>query len=197
MATDTGALSTIAGSQARDSYEAGLSELVQLIQVAPSRVKDSLVTIQSAYRAVQMELTSHNWDTTEYLSSSVAASQMDVIAGQSVVRAIALVGVDATSRCKFDLDFNAETADTVVTLPQPVIPDVSQPDITVEPIEGDSGTIAIGLVIAERFDVAITDAQALCVGTAFNSATVNGEMGELELDAYYRGILSDCGVAVP
>ena len=197
MAADTGSLSTIGGSQARDSFEAGLAELGRLSEVAPSKMSDSLMTIESAYKAVQIELTSLNWDTTEYLSTTEARSQMDAIAGQAVAQAIAKVGVDASLRCKFDLEFNAETADTLVTLPQPAVPDDSLPDITIEPTDGDSATIAMGLVIADRFEVAVTDAEALCAGNAFNKSTVDGNMDEIALDTFYRNILSSCGVSVP
>ena len=197
MATNTGDLSTISASDARDSYEAGISEMDVLVGIAPTSIEPSLTAILSAYKTVQLELTSLNWDTIEYLSTAAAKSQMETIAGQDVAQAIAKVGVDASSRCKFDLEFNAETADTLVTLPQPAVPDVSQPDITVEPTEGDSAVIAIGIVIADRYDVSLSDSQALCAGTRFNSATVDGNMDETDLDNFYRDILTGCGVSVP
>ena len=197
MATSTGDLSTISASDARDAFEAGISEMAVLVESAPASIEPSLTAIDVAYRTVQLELISLNWDTIEYLSTTAAKSQMARIASQDLAQAIAKVGVDASSRCKFDLEFNAETSDTLVTLPQPVVPDVSQPDITVEPTEGDSAVIAIGLVIAERYGLSLSDSEALCAGTRFNSTTVDGTMDETELDIFYRGILIGCGVVVP
>jgi hypothetical protein len=90
----------------------------------------------------------------------------------------------------------ADTADTLVTLPQPPVPDISQPDLTIEPVEGDSATIALGLVIADRYETQVTDSEALCLGTAFNAAPETGLLGESEIDVFYRQIFKFCGIEI-
>ena len=196
LAATTEQLSTVSAGDARDAYEAGITELESLTEQAPTSIKDEIDTVRNAYRSVAMELIALNWDTSAYVASDAAAAQLDLVTGSSVNKAVARIGVDSTKRCKFDLDFMADTADTLVTLPQPPVPDISQPDLTIEPVEGDSATIALGLVIADRYETQVTDSEALCLGTAFNAAPETGLLGESEIDVFYRQIFKFCGIEI-
>lgn len=196
LAATTEQLSTVSAGDARDAFEAGIAELDSLSELSPTSLTDELDTIRNAYRTIAMELIEINWDTATYVSSSAAEAQLELVTGNSVNQAIARIGVDSSERCKFDIDFMAETADTLVTLPQPPVPDISQPDLTIEPVEGDSATIALGLVIADRYELAVTDSEALCLGTAFNAAPETGLLGETEIDVFYRQIFKFCGIEI-
>lgn len=196
LAATTEQLSTVVAGDARDAFEAGIKELEYVTEQAPTSMKDEIDTVRNAYRAIAIELIALNWDTAAYVSSDAAEVQLELVTGGSVNQAIARIGVDSTERCKFDIDFMAETADTLVTLPQPPVPDISQPDLSIEPVEGDSATIALGLVIADRYEAQVTDPEALCLGTAFNAATETGLLGESEIDLFYRQIFKFCGIEI-
>lgn len=196
LAATTEQLSTVSAGDARDAYEAGLAELDSLTGLSPASMQQDIDTVRNAYRAIGMELVALNWDTTTYVSSSVAEEQLELVTGNSVNQAIARIGVDSSERCKFDIDFMAETADTLVTLPQPPVPDISQPDPTIEPVEGDSATIALGLVIADRYEKVVTDSEALCLGTAFNTAPDTGLLEEAEIEVFYGQIFKFCGIEI-
>lgn len=196
LAATTEQLSTVSAGDARDAFEAGIAELDSLSELSPAGTNDEIDTVRNAYRTIAMELIKLNWDTATYVSSSAAEAQLGLVTGNSVNQAIARIGVDSSERCKFDIDFMAETADTLVTLPQPPVPDISQPDLTIEPVEGDSATIALGLVIADRYELAVTDSEALCLGTAFNATPETGLLGETEIEVFYRQIFEFCGIEI-
>ena len=197
MSALVNSVSTADSREIRDSFETGLAELVALADLSPSKLIPELEIVIGAYESVRDVLADFNWDTVEFAASEEGEAKLEALAAQESGQAFARIGVDASERCKFDLEFNAETVDTIATLPQPPVPDDTTPEREIEDDEGRSATVAMGLIIAERYELQVSDEDALCIGKGFESVTLTGMESEDQLDRFYRGLFAECEVAVP
>ncbi len=197
MAQTVDTMSTVGSSDLRDAFETGVEALVSLGQQAPKDLVAEYEQLLGAYRVIEMELSASNWLSSDYLASSHSAKQLALLTSEDTNIAVEVITTDAANHCKLDLSFSAESTDTVVTLPQPPTPDDSTLDRPVSLEEGDSSTIAMGMFVAERYSLAITNPQALCVGDKFMLMPEQGDLDEKGLDELYRSLLTDCGVVLP
>lgn len=172
MAQTLAELESQPANQIREAMTETVETLVALNEVAPREIKSDVEMLLNTYGALSDALESLNWQGSLSRRDSAVESAAVRMASDEIQQAQANLSNFVGEKCSVTIENAINQFPNVgTTLPDPIIADEKSPEPLSEEDSEEKIARAFGFVAVERFGVAITDEQAICVGDALIAAT--------------------------
>lgn len=182
--------------QLANTFAVILATLTTLADLGPSSLRSDFGLLLTTYEYLAASIEATGWNGQVAVSDPVVIKARTEFVSNEVVEARDAVHLYAINNCSAELGRELETFQGVpTTLPNPVVPDENAPEPTTGFDEDDTIASSYGYYVAEQYNLAITNEQAICIGTVLTEQAI------LDLqkadDAYAQLIsatLVTCGV---
>ncbi len=164
-----------------------LTTLGTMADVAPIQILESIERLEETYRSFSTALEAIDWQGGMIAKDSAATSASVRLASDEIEQAQTNLSEFIDTECQVEIDnVINKLPNTGTTLPDPVIQDETRelPDVSQD--NDQSVASSFGFLVVERFGVAITNEQALCIGTSLIAKNVTNSP---QFDANYWNIL--------
>lgn len=182
--------------QLANTFAVTLATLTTLFDLGPSSIRSDFDLLLDVYTSLAASIEATGWSGEVAVSDPVVIKARAELVSNDVVEARDAVRSYAVKNCSVELGGDiGRFQGTATTLPNPAVPDENAPD----PNTGfdNENTIAssYGYFVAEQFNLAITNEQAICIGRAIT------DQAQLDLQAvdnayteFVSATLVKCGV---
>jgi hypothetical protein len=164
-----------------------VTTLSTMAEVAPIQILDSVEKLEETYRSFSTALEAIDWQGGMIAKDAGATSATVRLASDEIERAQTSLGDFIDAECQVEIENVINKLPNVgTTLPDPVIQDETKelPDVSQD---NDQSVVAsFGFLVVERFGVAITNEQAICIGTSLIAKNITNSP---QLDANYWNLL--------
>lgn len=189
---------TTSPGRLRDVFSDLLSTLREIAEVAPIQILASVEKLEETYISFSVALEAIDWQSGMIAKDAAATSAAVRLASDEIERAQSNLGDFIDAECQVEIENVINKLPNVgTTLPDPVIQDETKelPDVSQD--NNQSVVSSFGFLVVERFGVAITNEQALCVGEGLFSKNITNSP---QSDANYWNILQtvfdECVVSI-
>lgn len=189
-------LSDVSARQLQSTFAVLLSSLDAIGEVAPVDLVDQFAQVERAYHSVSIALQNVYWESSIGISDTAVLASIEDLARNDNVEALSEVRSFVADACQIELQNGVnKTPGDAVNLPSPSVDVEPQPDLNTGFDNEESALQSYAYFVAERFDQALSPAQALCIGTLLtNDALDNGELSESQFDALVFKAFDECKV---
>ena len=189
-------ISSASPQQLANTFSVTISTLTTLHDLGPSSLRSDFGLLLGVYESLGASIEATGWE------GSIAESDRVVIAARAgllsnpVIEARESIRSYVADNCSLDLDFgNDQFPGVATTLPNPAIADENAPDPTTGFDNDDSITSSYGYFVAEQYNLAVTNEQAICIGQQFiEQAIVDPRAADDAYTEFVATTLNTCGV---
>jgi len=189
-------ISNASPQQLANTFTVTISTLTTLHDLGPSSLRSDFGLLLGVYESLGAAIEATGWE------GSVAESDRVVIAARAgllsnpVIEARDSIRSYVVDNCSLDFDFGNDLFQGVATtLPNPAIADENAPDPTTGFDDDDSIASSYGYFVAEQYNLAVTNEQAICIGQAFTEqAIVDPQAADDAYTEFVSATLIACGV---
>lgn len=182
--------------QLANSFTVALSTLTTLSELGASALRDDFKVLFNGYDSVARSIEATQWN------GAVAVNDPDVIDARSKLLSTETVQANDAIRsymvknCALEFEITGGQFPGVpTTLPNPVVGTDNAPEPTTGYDNEDSIASSYGYFVAEQFDLALTNDQAICVGRILNeNALVDLQGTDSAYTQFISAALKECGV---
>jgi len=192
------ALADVSSRQLQSMFAVLLSSFAAIGDIAPVEIADQFVTVESAYHQVSVALQNVYWEGTVGVSDAAVLAALDDLSRNDNIDALTSVRTYISDSCQVKIvgGVNKSPGDEL-NLPSPSIDVEPQPDLNTGFDNEESAIRSYAYFVAERFNVALTTDQALCVGTALTDGQEKiGVLTDKQFDALVTSSFEKCLVDV-
>lgn len=182
--------------QLANTFEITLATLATLGDLGPSSLRSDFEVLLQVYESLATSIEATGWagevavDDSKVTKARVRLVASDVIEARESVQSY--VRKNCSER---DVNAGEEFQGTPTTLPNPDIPPDNAPDPTTGFDNENTITSSYGYYVAEQYNLAVTNDQAICIGRAL---TEQAQLDLQSVDSAYiefiSATLSTCGV---
>jgi len=171
----------------QDVFTEVVATLTTLNDVAPTTIKPSIEKLLETYDSLASALRDLDWQGGLLEKDALATSAAERLASSEIESAQTNLGDYISTECNLLINNVINRLPNVgTTLPDPIIQDETN-ELPNSGFDNDESVLrAFGFIVAERFGVAITDQQAVCVGKLLVDTATSGND---QVDATYWEIL--------
>jgi hypothetical protein len=189
-------LSDVSARQLQSTFAVLLSSLDAIGDVAPIDLVDQFAQVERAYHSVSIALQNVYWEGSIGVSDTAVLASIEDLARNDNVEALSEVRSFVADSCQIELQNGVnKTPGDAVNLPSPSVDVEPQPDLNTGFDNEESALQSYAYFVAERFDQAISPAQALCIGTLLtNDALENGGVSDAQFSALVLKSFDECKV---
>lgn len=176
-------LETTSPGRLREVFSELVSTLSTMSEFAPPRIYVSIAQLAETYESFASALEAINWQGGMIAKDAAATSAAVRLSSNEIELAQTDLGEFIDTECQVEIENVINKLPSVgTTLPDPLVQDETQelPDVSSD--NAQSVAASFGFLVVERFGVAITNEQALCIGTALISKNI---INNSQLDASY------------
>ncbi len=176
-------LETTSPGRLREVFSELVSTLSTMSEFAPPRIYVSIAQLAETYESFASALEAIDWQGGMIAKDAAATSAAVRLASNEIELAQTDLGEFIDNECQVEIENVINKLPSVgTTLPDPLVQDETQelPDVSSD--NAQSVAASFGFLVVERFGVAITNEQALCIGTALISKNL---INNSQLDASY------------
>ena len=178
---------TTSPSRIREVFGELVSTLNTMSEMAPPQIIVSIEKLADTYGSFSLALDAIDWQGGMIAKDAAATSAAVRLASDEIELAQTNLGDFIDTECRVEIKNVINKLPSVgTTLPDPVVQDETKelPDVGSD--NEQSVVASFGFLVVERFNVAITNEQALCIGSALISKDVTNNS---QLDANYWSML--------
>lgn len=188
--------SSISPRQLQSTMSVLLLSVVRMTEVAPPDVVTSLERVDRAYSEISIALQAIAWDTSIADSDPLVAQALQILARSETIEAMTKLREFFSESCQTELKaLPSRDVAGATTLPAPtnnLDPDQFQESSSDFDTE-ESALRSYGYYLASQIGETVTDAQAVCLGTALvEAADVATPLSPSEYDAFVMDALLSC-----
>ena len=176
-------LDTTSPGRLREVFSELVSTLSTMSEFAPPRIYVSIAKLAETYESFATALEAIDWQGGMISKDAAATSAAVRLSSNEIELAQADLGEFIDTECQVEIKNVINKLPSVgTTLPDPLVQDenLELPDVSAD--NEQSVAASFGFLVVERFGVAITNEQALCIGTALISKNI---INNSQLDANY------------
>jgi len=174
---------TTSPGRLREVFSELVSTLSTMSEFAPPRIYVSIAKLAETYESFASALEAIDWQGGMIAKDAAATSAAVRLSSNEIELAQADLGEFIDTECQVEIKNVINKLPSVgTTLPDPLVQDenLELPDVSAD--NEQSVAASFGFLVVERFGVAITNEQALCIGTALISKNI---INNSQLDANY------------
>lgn len=178
---------TTSPSRIREVFGELVSTLNTMSEMAPPQIIVSIEKLADTYGSFSLALEAIDWQGGMIAKDAAATSAAVRLASDEIELAQTNLGDFIDTECRVEIKNVINKLPSVgTTLPDPVVQDETKelPDVGSD--NEQSVVASFGFLVVERFNVATTNEQALCIGSALISKDVTNNS---QLDANYWNML--------
>ena len=178
---------TTSPSRIREVFGELVSTLNTMSEMAPPQIIVSIEKLADTYGSFSLALDAIDWQGGMIAKDAAATSAAVRLASDEIELAQTNLGDFIDTECRVEIKNVINKLPSVgTTLPDPVVQDETKelPDVGSD--NEQSVVASFGFLVVERFGVAITNEQALCIGTALISKNI---INNSQLDTNYWNML--------
>lgn len=189
-------ISNASPQQLANTFSVTLSTLSTLADLGPSSLRNDFQILLGAYESLAASIEATGWNGEVAVSDPVVNKARTLLVSNDVVEARDAVRSYSKNNCSSDLNLDSgQFQGTPTTLPNPAVPNVNAPDPTTGFDNEDSIASSYGYYVAEQYNLAITNEQAICIGRALTEqAIVNLQGSDNAYTQLISATLVTCGV---
>ncbi|MCX6536435.1 MAG: hypothetical protein NT119_07780 [Actinobacteria bacterium] len=178
---------TTSPSRIREVFGELVSTLNTMSEMAPPQIIVSIEKLADTYGSFSLALEAIDWQGGMIAKDAAATSAAVRLASDEIEVAQTNLGDFIDTECRVEIKNVINKLPSVgTTLPDPVVQDETKEPPDVGSDNEQSVVASFGFLVVERFNVAITNEQALCIGSALISKDVTNNS---QLDANYWNML--------
>lgn len=172
------------------------TSIANLLDLGPIELKGDFAAINDTYDTLALALTDVGYDGAVALSDSAVDQALQDFSKDQFVKARTNILEFVAANCEVNLQLGINELNAPnTTLPNPVLSADNAPDPTTGFDNDDSVDAAYGYYVAQQYGLAITNAQALCLGRALTTSALKDLS---QSDNGYAQLVNDslklCGV---
>ena len=174
---------TTSPGRLREVFSELVSTLSSMSEFAPPRIYVSIAQLAETYESFASALEAIDWQGGMIAKDASATSAAVRLTSDEIEQAQTDLGDFIDTECQVEIkNVIIKLPSVGTTLPDPLVQDETQelPDVSAD--NEQSVAASFGFLVVERFGVAITNEQALCIGTALISKNI---INNSQLDANY------------
>lgn len=189
-------MSDVSARQLQSMFAVLLSSLDAIGDVAPVDLVDQFSQVERAYHSVSIALQNVYWEGSVGVSDAAVLASIDDLSRNDNVAALSEVRSFVADSCQIELQSGVnKSPGDAVNLPAPSVDVEPQPDLNTGFDNEESALQSYAYFVAERFDQAVTPAQALCIGTLLtNDALAQGALSDAQFNALVVNTFDECKV---
>ncbi len=182
--------------QLANTFTVTIATLATLHDLGPSSLRRDFGLLLAAYQSLGSAIEATGWDGSVAAGDRVVNAARDALISNAVIESRDSIRTYVIDNCStgFSIE-NDQFEGTATTLPNPPIADENAPDPTTGFDNDDSILSSYGYYVAEQFNLAITNDQAICIGREFTEQAISDP--KAADDAYIEFVsatLLACGV---
>ena len=184
--------------QIREAMSEVVATLIALNNVAPREISTEIDLLLNTFGSLSDALEALDWDGSASKQDAAVTSSGVRLASEEIQRSQTDLANFFEDSCSVSIDNPINQFPNVgTTLPDPVIQEDDSPEPSASFDNDETIARAFGYVVVERFGVAITDAQANCVGLALLAATSSdASIVDLTYWQMLQSIFDSCEVRI-
>ncbi|MHB1130094.1 MAG: hypothetical protein ACYC06_08620 [Ilumatobacteraceae bacterium] len=182
--------------QLTNTFAVTVSTLTTLFDLGPSSLRSDLGVLLDVYESLAASIEATGWNGQVAVSDPVVIKVRAQLISNEVVEARNAVRSYTIKNCSAELIGSSEVFQgTPTTLPNPVIPNDNAPDPETGFDKEDTIASSYGYFIAERYNLAITNEQAICIGLAVaDQALSDLQKADEAYTEFVAATFAKCGV---
>lgn len=160
--------------QLANTFTVTIATLATLHDLGPSSLKTDFGLLLAVYQSLGAAIEATGWDGSVAGADRVVNAVRDGLLSNAVIEARDSIRTYVIDNCStgFSIE-NDQFEGTATTLPNPAIADENAPDPTTGFDNDDSIASSYGYFVAEQFNLAITNDQAICIGRTFADQAIS------------------------
>ncbi|MEO5973598.1 MAG: hypothetical protein ABIQ38_00120 [Ilumatobacteraceae bacterium] len=182
--------------QLANTFTVTIATLATLHDLGPSSLSSEFGLLLGVYESLGSAIESTGWDGSVAVGDRVVNAARAGLLSNAVIEARDSIRTYVIDNCStgFSIE-NDQFEGTATTLPGPPIADENAPDPTTGFDDDDSISSSYGYFVAEQFNLAITNDQAICIGRAFTEqAILDPQAADNAYIEFVSATLLACGV---
>lgn len=182
--------------QLANTFTVTIATLATLHDLGPGSLRTDFGLLLGVYQSLGAAIEATGWDGSVAVGDRVVIAARDGLLSNAVIEARDAIRTYVIDNCStgFNIE-NDQFEGVATTLPNPAIADENAPDPTTGFDNDDSIASSYGYFVAEQFNLAITNDQAICIGRTFAEQAISDP--QAADDAYIEFVsatLIACGV---
>lgn len=189
-------ISNVTPQQLANTFTVTIATLATLHDLGPSSLKTDFGLLLGIYQSLGSAIEAAGWNGSVAAGDRVVIAARNGLLSNAVIEARDSIRIYVIDNCStgFSIE-NDQFEGSATTLPNPAIADENAPDPTTGFDNDDSIASSYGYFVAEQFNLAITNDQAICIGRKFAEQAISDP--QAADDAYIEFVsetLLECGV---
>lgn len=182
--------------QLTNTFAVAVATLTTLFDLGPSSLRDDFGLLLDAYESLAASIEATGWNGQVAVSDPVVMEARAQLISNEVVEARNAVRSYAIENCSANLvGSNEAFQGTPTTLPNPVVPSDNAPDPTTGFDNENTIASSFGYYVAEQYNLAITNEQAICIGLALTEQALSDlKKADNSYTQLVSATLTECGV---
>lgn len=182
--------------QLANTFAVTIATLTTLSDLGPSSLRSDFGVLLGVYESLAASIEATGWNGAVAVSDRVVIEARAHLISNDAFEARNSIRSYAIKNCATELGIDIEQFQGVpTTLPSPIVPDENAPDPTTGFDNDDSIASSYGYYVAEQYNLAITNEQAICIGRMLiEQATVNLQQVDNSYTEFISAMLTTCGV---
>jgi hypothetical protein len=189
-------MADVSARQLQSMFAVLLTSLVSIGDVAPPELVDQFAQVERSYHAVSIALQNVYWEGSVGVSDAAVLASIEDLSRNDNVEAISAVRTFIADSCKVEIGSGLNRAPgEEINLPSPSVDVEPQPDLNTGFVNEESALRSYAYFVAERFGLALTPEQALCIGTLLtDDALKRGSLSDQQFDELVDTSFTQCKV---
>jgi hypothetical protein len=182
--------------QLANTFVVTLATLTTLHDLGPLSLRTDFGLLLGVYEALGASIEGTGWDGSVAVSDRVVIAARAGLISNAVIDARDSIRSYVVDNCSTGFSVaNEQFQGSATTLPNPAIADENAPDPTTGFDNDDSIASSYGYFVAEQYNLAITNQQAICIGRVFTEqAILDPQAADNAYTQFVSSTLIACGV---
>lgn len=178
------------------TFAVTLATLTTLLDLGPSSLRNDFGLLLDVYESLAASIEAIGWNGQVAVSDPVVMEARAQLISNEVVEARNAVRSYAIENCSTNfVGSNEAFQGTPTTLPNPVVPSDNAPDPTTGFDKENTIASSFGYYVAEQYNLAITNEQAICIGLALTEQALSDlKKADNAYTEFVSATLTECGV---
>lgn len=182
--------------QLANTFAVTIATLTTLSDLGPSSLRSDFGVLLGVYETLAASIEATGWNGAVAVSDRIVIEARAQLISNDAFEARNSIRSYAIKNCSTELGADIEKFQGIpTTLPNPVVPDENAPDPTTGFDKDDSIASSYGYYVAEQYNLAVTNEQAICIGRILmEQATMDLQQVDDSYTEFISATLTKCGV---
>lgn len=189
-------ISNISPEQLANTFSVTIGTLSTLYDLGPSSLRSDFGLLLGVYQNLGNAIEATGWNGPVATIDRIVLAARASLSANPVIEARDSIRLYVIDNCLTEFDIDGDPFQgSPTTLPDPAIQDENAPDPLTGFDNDDSISASYGYFVAEQYNLAITNEQAICIGNLFvEQAIIDPQAADDAYTEFVSATFATCGV---